>query len=382
MVGNCVGCVRLTRGNLPTGWRGSGSNDLNAPTDHLHLEDLEGTGFERLCLDLLHLEGYRDIRHLGGGVDQFGLDLVAERQGRRIGFQCKNVRQFGPRLVERAIATVLASSAAELVELWVLVVACNLGAESHRLLDASRKSLACEVWSGTELERRIRSHPTLLKRYFGISAPPPSLAGAEDARGEQERQAFTAGGNVEVSLLGIAFRLVPAGRVELPVAGVGELTLESAVYLARSPLSRGQWRTATAAPPIPRASEPWTDLAVDQIERFVDDTNVVLTEQGSRWRLDVPFFDELRFAMAVGSRDEEAGAALGLEDFFGAAYQCCRYGQGGRRWVTAGGPREFPHDPAPWTRWDTVEGTSGARTGMGFRPALRHGSSAHGGHER
>jgi len=60
----------------------------------LPFQDLSPLDFERLCLWLVRREGYERAEHLGEAGGEGGRDVVAWRDGRRFGFQCKRVQAF------------------------------------------------------------------------------------------------------------------------------------------------------------------------------------------------------------------------------------------------------------------------------------------------
>jgi uncharacterized protein YoaH (UPF0181 family) len=59
--------------------------------DTLPYNDLEGPGFERLCFELLISFGYEPRFFGRSGQLQYGIDLVAERDGKTEVYQCKNL---------------------------------------------------------------------------------------------------------------------------------------------------------------------------------------------------------------------------------------------------------------------------------------------------
>ena len=52
-------------------------------------DDMEGHEFEHFCADLLRRRGYKDVVVTKGSGD-FGIDILAERDGISYGIQCKN----------------------------------------------------------------------------------------------------------------------------------------------------------------------------------------------------------------------------------------------------------------------------------------------------
>lgn len=56
---------------------------------HYSWDDMEGHEFEHFCADLLRRRGFQDVRVTKGSGD-FGIDILAERDGISYGIQCKN----------------------------------------------------------------------------------------------------------------------------------------------------------------------------------------------------------------------------------------------------------------------------------------------------
>lgn len=56
---------------------------------HYAWDDMEGHEFEHFCADLLRRRGFKDVKVTKGSGD-FGIDILAERDGISYGIQCKN----------------------------------------------------------------------------------------------------------------------------------------------------------------------------------------------------------------------------------------------------------------------------------------------------
>lgn len=56
---------------------------------HYTWDDMEGHEFEHFCADLLRRRGFKDVKVTKGSGD-FGIDILAERDGISYGIQCKN----------------------------------------------------------------------------------------------------------------------------------------------------------------------------------------------------------------------------------------------------------------------------------------------------
>lgn len=67
------------------------ASTFTAALETLPYHDLEGPGLERLCFELLLSKGY-ELRFFGrSGQRQYGVDIVAEKDGRTEVYQCKNL---------------------------------------------------------------------------------------------------------------------------------------------------------------------------------------------------------------------------------------------------------------------------------------------------
>ena len=134
-------------------------------TQHLlPFDRLSPADFERLCLWLVRRDGYEQVEHVGlSGMDK-GCDLVARRNGRQIGFQCKRSSRFGPAAAEAAVVKAL-SSTWDLDEI-VLLVACPVSAKARERARARAGSVPCRIWGLSELDERVNRYPELLSYFF------------------------------------------------------------------------------------------------------------------------------------------------------------------------------------------------------------------------
>lgn len=71
---------------------------------HHEWDDMEGHEFEHFCADLLRRRGFKDVIVTKGSGD-FGIDILAERDGISYGIQCKNYSApIGVRAVQEVYA--------------------------------------------------------------------------------------------------------------------------------------------------------------------------------------------------------------------------------------------------------------------------------------
>ncbi len=67
-------------------------------------DDMEGHEFEHFCADLLRRRGFREVIVTKGSGD-FGIDILAERDGISYGIQCKNYHSpIGVKAVQEVYA--------------------------------------------------------------------------------------------------------------------------------------------------------------------------------------------------------------------------------------------------------------------------------------
>ncbi len=71
---------------------------------HYEWDDMEGREFEHFCADLLRRRGFREVVVTKGSGD-FGIDILAERDGISYGIQCKNYHSpIGVKAVQEVYA--------------------------------------------------------------------------------------------------------------------------------------------------------------------------------------------------------------------------------------------------------------------------------------
>ncbi len=130
---------------------------------------LSPADFERLCLWLVRREGYDKAEHFGDrGRDQ-GRDVVAFRDGRRVVFQCKRVARLEPGGAEREIVKLLRLPEETRPEEVIFVVSSTVEAATRdRAKAAWTDPNRCGFWSGTELDKRVKRYPEMLKEFFDL----------------------------------------------------------------------------------------------------------------------------------------------------------------------------------------------------------------------
>jgi len=151
-------------------------NTLVTSTRHvLPFDSLSPADFERLCFWLVSQEGYDNAQHWGAQGQDQGLDIVAWDRGQMWGFQCKQVRRFGPKDAVAEIEKVLAQQPdpPRLVGL-VFIVSAAVSARTRDavrlyLEDRLEGRLECIFWARTELDQRVKRHPNIFEEFFGLA---------------------------------------------------------------------------------------------------------------------------------------------------------------------------------------------------------------------
>ncbi|MCH9648189.1 MAG: tetratricopeptide repeat protein, partial [Deltaproteobacteria bacterium] len=145
-------------------------------TEHmLPFNRLSGDEFERLCLWVLDLEGYKEIDLLGGSGDG-GVDLTATKDGRRIYVQCKNVATFGKAATRDAFAKILEKWPEEKWpdEILLAVTAANFGKPARDAAEEAVEGtgIKCRFWPLQVFDRKVKSHLEILEEFFGTLPEP------------------------------------------------------------------------------------------------------------------------------------------------------------------------------------------------------------------
>ncbi len=144
-------------------------------THLLPFSSLSPADFERLCLGLVHREGYDKPQHLGAAGSDDGRDIVAFRDGRRVVFQCKRYEKLGPSDAEGIVDEILALPASERPAQLILLATCNVSAEARRRGRARSGAIDFEIWALTELDELVNGHPDLISQFFDLPSRAPHL---------------------------------------------------------------------------------------------------------------------------------------------------------------------------------------------------------------
>jgi hypothetical protein len=143
----------------------------------IHFEDFSGDQFERLCFAyVLRRPELRDVDWYGQlGADR-GRDIIASNEnGTAHIFQCANYQRLTKAKIAKDIAKIAAGARSRGANLTIIAggrVSAKLRDTLRDTAAASRFS-AATVWSGPEIEERLRlDAPDLLKRFTdGIPFP-------------------------------------------------------------------------------------------------------------------------------------------------------------------------------------------------------------------
>ncbi|MCP3962329.1 MAG: AAA family ATPase [bacterium] len=137
----------------------------------LPFEQLSPFDFERLCLWLVHREGYECVEHLGAAGRDRGRDIVARRDGRRVIFQCKRVQRLDPAAAEREIDKLKALPEEDQPNDIIFVVSSSVSGQTRdRARSAWNERGACDFWAGSELDERAKRHADILHEFFDLGA--------------------------------------------------------------------------------------------------------------------------------------------------------------------------------------------------------------------
>lgn len=140
---------------------------LTSSSHLLPLEKLSPEDFERLCYWLVQREGYTNVEHVGVSGNDQGRDLVAWRQGRRVIFQCKRVREFRPQDIILELTKLQAVSTRP--DELVFIVTCAVSARSREVArELWGDEETCQFWASTELDERVKRYPEILREFFHL----------------------------------------------------------------------------------------------------------------------------------------------------------------------------------------------------------------------
>lgn len=153
------------------------ASDLRPPataTQHpLPFERLSPADFERLTLWLVKQEGYTRVEAPGEAGSDEGQDIVAWKEGNRVCFQCKRVRQFGPTSALAEIEKLRKQSDEAQPDELIFVVTCAVSAKTRRKArTAWGDAETCNFWAGSELDQKVKLYPELMAEFFRLTERP------------------------------------------------------------------------------------------------------------------------------------------------------------------------------------------------------------------
>jgi tetratricopeptide (TPR) repeat protein len=144
---------------------------LTGATHPCPFEKLSPLDFERLCLWLVEAEGYTGGEHLGQAGSDQGRDVVAWKDGRRFAFQCKRVQTFNAAHARTEIQKLHGLLAEDRPHEIVFVLSQAVRAETRKAARAAwGDEASCLFWAGSELDKKVKRHPEILKEFFQLPA--------------------------------------------------------------------------------------------------------------------------------------------------------------------------------------------------------------------
>lgn len=137
--------------------------------DPLHFEDLSGTQFEKLVYALVaKMKSWDKLEWMGQVGADGGTDITGSLLGITYRYQCANHK----RLVARKVIEDIDKLANSGIKIDHFIVVCG-GVISNKarssIIDyaVSRCNKYAEVWSGAELEEKLRKYgPGIIERFF------------------------------------------------------------------------------------------------------------------------------------------------------------------------------------------------------------------------
>lgn len=143
----------------------------------LPFEKLGPADFERLCLWLVEQTGYAEAEALGEAGSEQGRDIVAWKDGLRVAFQCKRVRQFGAKSALVEVEKIRSLPEEEQPDELVFVVTCAVSAKTRKAARVSwGKDKTCHFWAGSELDHKVKQYPEIVEEFFNAAVEDRSRA--------------------------------------------------------------------------------------------------------------------------------------------------------------------------------------------------------------
>jgi hypothetical protein len=154
---------------------------LDPLVDTLPYAQISWQSFEKLCAHLLagsaELQVTQAFQYGDSGDDQDEIDILARRPGsvRFVMAQCKRVQKILPSLMTEWLADFKKSNSISRCETYILCIGSQITKPS--VLDVwnefaaklETEGISAWLWHAAELDKRLRTFPGIVSRFFGVA---------------------------------------------------------------------------------------------------------------------------------------------------------------------------------------------------------------------
>ena len=142
--------------------------NITATTHDLPFANLSGRDFEKLCFGLVQRLGFEGAEDRGALGDDQGIDILADRDGQSIAFQCKNVKSFRPADLKEGVAKVAQLPLDERPAKLIFLVASDVSARTYDEAAKADTGFKVEIWAKAKLDGSVRRHDDLIVKFFSL----------------------------------------------------------------------------------------------------------------------------------------------------------------------------------------------------------------------
>ncbi len=131
--------------------------------DDKSLYQLTPAEFEKLCVEIFKLKGFKDVEHVGGPGDQ-GIDIVSQTDGEKIAVQVKHAKHLSLPAIRSVVERMLESTFQP--ERIVIMTSAELSPTRRESIRDMFENITIEYLDRSEILHVLNRHPKLQQLFL------------------------------------------------------------------------------------------------------------------------------------------------------------------------------------------------------------------------